>query len=139
MGAGYSILGRIIVLYTTSLALLGAKVKFLRRKPSVLVALEEISESCCPQSMLSLTVIPRYFTPENLYSKGEVIAWWLQSTSVQNSVSSCLKGSYFGQYFTSENTHREILSIISQAMYLLRQIFCGLGDNRFSARVMPKM
>ena len=31
------------VLKTTSLVLLGAKAKFLRRKPSVLVALEEIS------------------------------------------------------------------------------------------------
>ena len=44
MGAAYSSLGRTKVLYATSLVLLGAKAKFLRRKPSVLVALEEISE-----------------------------------------------------------------------------------------------
>ena len=39
-------LGRTKVLYATSFVLLGAKAKFLRRKPSVLVALEEISETC---------------------------------------------------------------------------------------------
>ena len=61
MGAAYSSLGRTKVLYATSLELLGAKAKFLRRKPSVLVALEEISETCWPQSMLSVMVIPRYF------------------------------------------------------------------------------
>ena len=44
MGAAYSSLGLAKVLYATSLVLLGAKVRFLRRKPSVLVALEEISE-----------------------------------------------------------------------------------------------
>ena len=52
MGAAYSSLGRGLgrtkVLYATSFkfVLLGAKAKFLRRKPSVLVALEEISEMC---------------------------------------------------------------------------------------------
>ena len=46
MGAAYSSLGRTKVLYATSFVLLGAKAKFLRRKPSVLVALEEISEMC---------------------------------------------------------------------------------------------
>ena len=46
MLAAYSSLGRNKVLYATSLVLLGAKAKFLRRKPSVLVALEEISEMC---------------------------------------------------------------------------------------------
>ena len=46
MGAAYSSLGRTKVLYATSFVLLGAKAKFLRRKPSVLVALEEISETC---------------------------------------------------------------------------------------------
>ena len=61
MGAAYSSLGRTKVLYATSFVLLGAKGKFLRRKPSVLVALEEISETCWPQSMLSVMVIPRYF------------------------------------------------------------------------------
>ena len=37
MGAAYSNLGRTKVLYATSLVLLGAKAKFLRRKPKVLV------------------------------------------------------------------------------------------------------
>ena len=40
----YSSLGRTKVSHATSLVLLGAKAKFLRRKPSVLVALEEFSE-----------------------------------------------------------------------------------------------
>ena len=46
MGAAYSSLGRTKVLHATSFVLLGAKAKFMRRKPSVLaiVALEEISE-----------------------------------------------------------------------------------------------
>ena len=43
MGAAYSSLDRTKVLYATSLVLLGAKAKFLRRKPSVLVDLEKIS------------------------------------------------------------------------------------------------
>ena len=46
MGAAYSNLGRTKVLYATSLELLGAKAKVLQKKPSVLVALEEISEMC---------------------------------------------------------------------------------------------
>ena len=46
MGAAYSSLGRTKALHTPSFVLLGAKAKFLRRKPSVLVALEEISEMC---------------------------------------------------------------------------------------------
>ena len=41
MGAAYSSLGRTKGLYTTSLVLLGAKAKFLRRKPSVLVDFED--------------------------------------------------------------------------------------------------
>ena len=61
MVAAYSSLGRTKVLYATFLVLFGAKAKFLRRKPSVLVALEEISEMCRPQSILSEIVIPRYF------------------------------------------------------------------------------
>ena len=44
MGAACYSLGQIKVLYATSFVLLGAKAKFLRRKSSVLVALEEISE-----------------------------------------------------------------------------------------------
>ena len=48
MGAAYSSLGRTKVLYATTLMLLGAKAKLLRRKPSFLVALEEISEMCWP-------------------------------------------------------------------------------------------
>ena len=46
MGAAYSSLGHPKVFYATSFVLLGAKAKFLRRKPSVLVALEEISDTC---------------------------------------------------------------------------------------------
>ena len=46
MVAAYSSLSRTKVLYATSLVLLGAKTKFLRRKPSALIALEEISEMC---------------------------------------------------------------------------------------------
>ena len=46
MGAAYSSLGPTKVLYATSLELLGANAKFLRKKPSVLVAFEEISEMC---------------------------------------------------------------------------------------------
>ena len=42
MGAAYSSLGRTKVLYASSSVLRVAKAKFLRRKPSVLVALEEI-------------------------------------------------------------------------------------------------
>ena len=57
MGAAYSTLGHTKVLYATSLVLLGAKAKFLRRKPKVLVALDEISEICCNQSMFSVIVI----------------------------------------------------------------------------------
>ena len=52
MGAAYSSLGQTKVLYATSIVLLGAK---------ILVALEEISETYWPQSMLSVMVIPRYF------------------------------------------------------------------------------
>ena len=55
MGAAYSSLGRTKVLYATSLVLLGAKAKFLRRKPSVLVALEEISETYWPQSIFFMS------------------------------------------------------------------------------------
>ena len=46
MGAANSSLGRTKVLYATSFVLLGAKAKFLRRKLSVIVFLEEISETC---------------------------------------------------------------------------------------------
>ena len=47
MGTAYSRLGRIKILYATALLLLGAKAKFLRRKPSVLVALEETQSVMC--------------------------------------------------------------------------------------------
>ena len=47
MDAAYCRLGLTKVLYATaSLVLLGEKAKFLQRKPSVLVAFEEISEMC---------------------------------------------------------------------------------------------
>ena len=68
MGAAFSSLGHTKVLCATSSVLLGAKAKFLQRKPSVLVALEEISETCRPQSMLSVMVIPRYFA-DGTFSK----------------------------------------------------------------------
>ena len=42
----FCLIGRTKVFYATSLVLIGAKAKFLKRKPSVLVALEEISETC---------------------------------------------------------------------------------------------
>ena len=46
MGAAYSSLDRIKVLYASSFVRLHAKAKFLRRKPSVLVDLDKISEMC---------------------------------------------------------------------------------------------
>ena len=67
----------------------------------------------------------RFHARKPLYSKDAVIAWWLQSTSAQNIVPSCLKMLYFGQYFTSENIHREITSLINHAMYLLNTISVG--------------
>ena len=48
MGAASSSLGRTKVLYATALVLLGAKVMFLRRKPSVLVALEKFLKCVDP-------------------------------------------------------------------------------------------
>ena len=36
------------------------------------------------------------------------------------------KGNIFGQYFTFENIHHELLSIINRAVYLLNKIVCGL-------------
>ena len=52
IGAAYSSCGRTNVLYVTSLVCLGAKAKLCRRKPIVLVALHEISETCWPQSLV---------------------------------------------------------------------------------------
>ena len=46
-------------------------------------------------------------------------------------------GNDFGQYFTSENIHRELLSLINPAVYLLNKK-CGLNDSRYCARVMAK-
>ena len=46
MSAAYSSFGRTKVLYATSFVLLVAKAHILRKKPSVLVALEEIAEMC---------------------------------------------------------------------------------------------
>ena len=46
MGAAYYSIDRTKVLHASSFVILGAKAKFLQRKPSVLVALEEISEMC---------------------------------------------------------------------------------------------
>ena len=64
MGASYSSLCQTKVLYTTFLVLSGATAYFLRRKPNVLVALEEISEMCWTPSILSEMVIPRYLLTE---------------------------------------------------------------------------
>ena len=44
MDAAYSSLGQTNVLYAIFFVLFGAKLKFLQRKPSVSVALEEISD-----------------------------------------------------------------------------------------------
>ena len=46
MGHAYYSLGQTKGLYTTSFVLLDGKAKFLRRKSSVLVDLEDISEMC---------------------------------------------------------------------------------------------
>ena len=62
---------------------------------------------------------------EPLYSKGAVKAWWLQSTSAQNSVPSCLKEKYFGQYFTSVNIHCKFLSLINPAIFLCNTFLVG--------------
>ena len=48
MSVAYSSLGRTKVLYASSFVLLGAKAKFLCRKPSVLVALEKILKCVDP-------------------------------------------------------------------------------------------
>ena len=48
------------------------------------------------------------------------------------------KGNRLVIFFTSENIHRELFSLINPLLYLLN-IFCGLSDRRYSARVMPKM
>ena len=45
----------------TNAVVLGAKAKFLRNKLKVLVALDEISDICCTQSMFSVIVVSRYF------------------------------------------------------------------------------
>ena len=51
MGVAYSSLGQTKVLYATSFVLFVAKTSFLRRKPSVSVALEEISDVLTPIHM----------------------------------------------------------------------------------------
>ena len=48
MGAAYSSLGQTKVLYATSFVLLGAKAKFLGRKPSVLVAWKKFLKCADP-------------------------------------------------------------------------------------------
>ena len=53
MGAEYSSLGSTKVLYATSSVLVGEKAKFLRRKPSVLVALEDILDMLAPINTIS--------------------------------------------------------------------------------------
>ena len=51
MGATYPSLGQAKVFNAIPFVLLGVKAKFLRRKSSVLIALEDISEMCCPESI----------------------------------------------------------------------------------------
>ena len=62
MGAVYSSLGRTKVLYATSLVPLGAKAKFLRRKPSVLVVLKKFQKCVDPnpyyQRWLDQIILP---------------------------------------------------------------------------------
>ena len=60
MGDAYSSWGQTNVLYATSFVCLGAKAKFRLRNPKVLVAFDDISEICWPQSRSSVMVIPRY-------------------------------------------------------------------------------
>ena len=47
-----TLLGPTKVLYETSIVLLGAKAKFLRRKPKVVVALDKISDMLTPINVL---------------------------------------------------------------------------------------
>ena len=70
------------------------------------------------------------FPLENHCTHSAVIVWWLQLKSAQNIVSSCEKGQYFGQYFTFENIHCELLSLINPAVYLLNKIFVGAQSLR---------
>ena len=44
------------------------------------------------------------------------------------------RGNILVIFFTSENIHRELLSLINPAVY-----FCGLSEMRYSVRVMQKM
>ena len=60
MGDAYWSWGQTNVLYATSFVCLGAKAKFRLRNPKVLVAFDDISEICWPQSRSSVMVIPRY-------------------------------------------------------------------------------
>ena len=71
MGPAYCSLGRTKVLYATSLVLLGAKAKFLRRKPSVLAALEKNLKCVDPnpyyQRWLCQGLFVKGVIKENLY------------------------------------------------------------------------
>ena len=66
-----------------------------------------------------------YHARDPRYSNIAVTTSWLQSTSAQNRVPSCLKGIYFGQCFTSENIYLELLSLINPALHLLNKKFVG--------------
>ena len=66
-----------------------------------------------------------YHARDPRYSNSTVTTSWLQSTSAQNRVPSCLKGIKFGQCFTSENIHPELLSLINPALHLLNKTNLG--------------
>ena len=91
------------------------------------------------QSNMSDVSSCHLITQENLCTRKVQSSRGVCSRRVHKKVylHSCLEGLFFGQYFTSENVHHEIFSLINQAMYLLN-IFCGLSDSHYSARVKRK-
>ena len=83
--------------------------------------------------------VDRCHAIEPLYSSSAVIASWLQSTSAQTVYLAINKGTILVIFFTSENIHQELLSLINPAGYLLNKIVYGLSDSCYSAIVMPKI
>ena len=85
---------------------------FYARKPDFVACEQQRCRLACasPQSDQHLCQVR-----EPLYSNSAVIMWWLRLRSAQNSVSSCYKGQYFGQYFTSKNIHHQLLSLLRGA------------------------
>ena len=74
--------------------------------------------------IIKLFIIQCIHAREPLYSQDAVIAWWLQLMSARNCVPSCLKQLICSQYSISENFHRESMSLINPAMYLIN-MFVG--------------